>query len=260
MSTKNKDSIKNTLVVAFAVCLVCSIIVSVPAVKLRPLQKANQQLEIKKNILAAAGLLETDKSIDKQFSAISTQLVDLRNGRFSQDMDVAIYNQRKASKDPRQSIVLTADKDIAGIKRLENYAKVYMVKKEGELETLILPIRGYGLWSTMRGFVAVKKDLNTIVGLGFYEHAETPGLGGEIDNPKWKQQWLGKKLFDEAGNLQVAVKKGLVDSSIRLEKDHQVDGLSGATLTSRGVTHLMHFWMGKDGFAKFLSNFKAGEA
>jgi len=257
--SNNKDSIKNTLIVAFAVCLVCSVIVSVPAVKLRPLQKANQQLEIKKNILAAAGLLKDGPSIDEQFAVINTQLVDLKTGRFSTDLDLASYNQRKASKDPKHSTALSREQDIASIKRLENYSKVYMVKNGGELKTLILPIRGYGLWSTLRGFVAVNKDLNTIAGLGFYEHAETPGLGGEVDNPKWKQQWLGKKLFDEAGALQIAVKKGSVDPSIALEKAHQVDGLSGATLTSTGVTNLIRFWMGKDGFAPFLSHLKAGE-
>lgn len=258
--SNNKDSIKNTLKVAFVVCLVCSVIVSVAAVTLKPMQKANQQVEIKKNILAAAGLLEDDKSIDEQFEVITTQLVDLSTGRFSQDLDVTSYNQRKASKDPQQSVVLTPGQDIASIKRLEMYSKVYLVKKDGQLETLILPIRGYGLWSTLRGFVALKKDLNTIVGLGFYEHAETPGLGGEVDNPKWKQQWLDKKLFDEKGRLQIAVKKGTVDSSIRVEKDHRVDGLSGATLTSTGVTNLVRFWMGRDGFAPFLTNLKSGEA
>lgn len=256
----NKDSIKNTVIVAFLVCLVCSIIVSFAAVSLKPIQKANQEIEIKKNILGAAGLLEEGKSIDEQFEIIETKLVDLSTGQFSTDLDVAAYDQRKASKDPQQSEKLTAQEDIASIKRQEYYSKVYVVEKDGEMETLILPIRGYGLWSTLRGFVALKNDLNTIVGLGFYEHTETPGLGGEVDNPNWKAQWIGKKVYDDNGELQVAVKKGTVDSSIQREADHLVDGLSGATLTSRGVTNLVRFWLGENGFEPFLNNLKEEEA
>ncbi|MBD3610199.1 MAG: Na(+)-translocating NADH-quinone reductase subunit C [Gammaproteobacteria bacterium] len=260
MSASDKDSIQNIIKVAFAVCLVCSVIVSVAAVSLKPIQKANKQVEIKKNILAAAGLLKADKSIDEQFEVITTRMVDMRTGNFSTDLDIATYNQRKASKDPKQSEKLGRDKDIASIKRLENYSKIYVVESNGKLQTLILPVRGYGLWSTMRGFVALESDLNTIVGLGFYEHAETPGLGGEIDNPKWKKMWVGKKLFDNTGVMKAAVKKGPVDSSISVENEHMVDGLSGATLTSNGVTNLIRFWMGKDGFAPFLNKLKAGEA
>ena len=86
---------------------------------------------------------------------------------------------------------------------------MYLVRDNaGEIDTLILPIRGYGLWSTLWGFIALEEDYNTVVGLGFYSHAETPGLGGEVDNPKWKGQWPGKKVADNAGALKIEVTKG----------------------------------------------------
>ncbi|MOA31350.1 Na(+)-translocating NADH-quinone reductase subunit C [compost metagenome] len=120
-------------------------------------------------------------------------------------------------------------------------------------------MRGYGLWSTLYGFLALKGDLNTVVGLGFYQHGETPGLGGEVDNPKWKALWNGKSLFDEQGQLAIQIIKGSVDAQSP-NASHQVDGLAGATLTSKGVHNLLHFWLGENGFGPFLAKLNNGEA
>jgi Na+-transporting NADH:ubiquinone oxidoreductase subunit C len=90
-----------------------------------------------------------------------------------------------------------------------------------------------------------------VKGFTFYEHAETPGLGGEIDNPRWKNSWKGKHVHDKEGNVIIEVIKGQVDTS-RPESKHQVDGLSGATLTARGVDHLVKFWLGNNGYGLFL--------
>ena len=135
---------------------------------------------------------------------------------------------------------------------------VYLVETNGELQKIILPVRGYGLWSTLHGFVALENDANTIAGLGFYQHGETPGLGGEVDNPKWKGIWPGKKVYQN-GEVKIALIKGSVTPGAAAA-DYQVDGLAGATLTSRGVTNLVQFWLGEKGFQKFLSNMRLGEA
>ncbi|MNT20289.1 Na(+)-translocating NADH-quinone reductase subunit C [compost metagenome] len=190
---------------------------------------------------------------------ISVKLVDLESGKFSDAQNPMTFDPLKASKDPKLSSVLEGSDDIAGIKRQERFSTVYIVQKEGELETLILPVRGYGLWSTLHGFIAVKGDLNTVVGMGFYQHGETPGLGGEVDNPKWKGQWPGKTLFDEEGKPVVQIVKGSVDPQSP-EAKHQVDGLAGATLTSKGVENLLRFWLGQNGFGPFIANLRAGEA
>ena len=118
-----------------------------------------------------------------------------------------------------------------------------------------MPVRGYGLWGILYGYLAISNDLNTIVGLEFYEHKETPGLGAEIDNPAWKALWNGKKLFDEEGNLLIEVIKGKVAAN-DMESTYKVDGLSGATLTSNGVTNLLAFWLGELGYSKFLLSLK----
>ena len=254
----SKDGVSRTLFMAFALCLVCSIIVSAAAVMLKPLQEANKTLDRKRNILAAAGMLDESKTIDEQFAQISTRVVDLRTGKFSDAVDPEKYNQKKAAKDPGQSEKLTADQDLAKIARRENYAVVYLVESEpDQFDKIILPVRGYGLWSTLYGFVALEADGNTIAGMGFYEHGETPGLGGEVDNPRWKALWPGKQVYKDE-----SVKIGLIKGPVNPQGADalwQVDGLSGATLTSTGVTRLVQFWLGEDGFQEFLNNLKSGE-
>ena len=255
----NKDGVSRTLLTAFALCLVCSVIVSGAAVMLKPAQDANKALDKKRNILAAAGMLDESKTIDEQFEQITTRVVDLRTGKFSEDIDPEKYNGKKAAKDPARSAKLDAEQDQAKIGRRENYAVVYLVESSpGEYDKIILPVRGYGLWSTLYGFVALESDANTIAGLGFYEHGETPGLGGEVDNPRWKSLWPGKQVYKRQ-SVEIGLIKGTVDPQ-GADAVWQVDGLSGATLTSKGVTNLVQFWLGEDGFQAFLTNLKSGEA
>ena len=255
----SNDSTSKTLIVAFAVSIVCAIFVSAATVMLKPVQEVNKALDRKRNILAAAGMLEEGRSVEEQFSQIITRVVDLRTGKFVDDIDPQKYDQHKAAKDPSTSDKLSAEEDLAKIGRRENYAVVYVVESsDGDIDKVILPVRGYGLWSTMYGFVALEDDANTVAGLGFYEHGETPGLGGEVDNPRWKAMWPGKEIYRE-GDVAVGLVKGSVDPS-GANAPWQVDGLAGATLTSRGVTNLLHFWMGENGFEPFLNNLRAGEA
>ena len=258
-----QESTVRTLTVAVLVCLVCSVFVAGAAVALKPTQVENRQLDKQRSILAIAGLGEGDMSaaaIKALYAErIKARVVDLQTGTFSETEDAASFDPLKAAKDPALSDALAGPQDIASIKRRERLSTVYMVETDGQLDTLILPVRGYGLWSTLYGFIAIKGDLNTVVGFGFYQHGETPGLGGEVDNPKWKALWAGKTLFDEQGQLAVEIIKGSVDPQ-SAKATHQVDGLAGATLTSKGVNNLLHFWLGESGFGPLLANIKKGEA
>lgn len=256
----NKDSVSKTLLVAVSLCIVCSVVVSTAAVLLKPSQTANKALDYKRNILSAAGMLEPGVSVEEQFKRVEPRIVKLDEGRFSDELDPEKFDQRQASKDPQLSDALSADEDIAKILRRVKYAEVYLVRNDnGELNKIVLPVKGYGLWSTMYGFLALENDFNTVAGLGFYEHAETPGLGGEIDNPRWKSLWHGKAIYSSSGDVAISVIKGAVDSSTP-NAQYKVDGLSGATLTSRGVGNMMQFWFGEQGFKPFLNNLRRGEA
>ena len=252
------ESIGKTFVVALTLCIVCSVVVSSASVVLRPSQEANKLLDLKTNILASAGLLQEGIDVETQFEQISVKVVDLQTGRYSNAVDPATYDQRTASGDPALSVVFEPSQDPAKIKRRVNFATVYILEGEQGLEKMILPIKGYGLWSTMYGFIALESDLQTVAGIGFYEHGETPGLGGEIDNPNWKSSWIGKQAF-VANQLAIQVIKGKVDRS-RAGSDSKIDGLAGATLTTKGVDNLVRYWLGDQGFKPFIDNLKSGEA
>lgn len=249
------DSREKTIAVAVVLCLVCSILVSLAAVALKPRQEANKLADKKQNILRIAGMMEEGKSVDELFKKIEARVVDLSSGQFADDIDPATYDQRKASKTPGMSKVLAKDEDVASIKRRADKATVYLVREGESIKTIILPVHGYGLWSTMYGFLALEGDAQTVKGFGFYEQAETPGLGGEVDNPKWKAKWSGKQVYGQNGAVALEVMKGSVSESTPTP-EHKVDGLAGATLTSRGVSNLIKYWLGESGFAPFLKNLK----
>ena len=253
----SNDSIKKTITVAFLLCVVCSILVSSAAVFLKPLQEANKQLDRRKNILLAAGLYKDGADIDKVFAdTVTSHVLNLETGSYVKDIAPEDVDETKFAKDPKQGHVIPKDLDIGGIKRRSKLVVVYEVQKDGQLDQVVLPVHGKGLWSTLYGFLAVAADGNTVRGLGFYQHGETPGLGGEVDNPRWKALWPGKKLHDDEGNIQIEVLKGMVNTQ-SAQAIHQVDGLSGATITAKGVSSLVRYWIGIDAYGKFLKSLQS---
>ena len=249
------DNPKKTIFVATALCLICSILVSTSAVMFKPLQQANKEADIKKNILAVSGLLTEDADITSLFEQFEVKIVDLETGDYS-DIEPATYDQRKAAGNPEQNVTLSSEQDIASIGRRAKLAKIYILKDGDSIKQAVLPIHGYGLWSTLYGFISFEGDFNTIGGLQFYAHAETPGLGGEVDNPRWRKQWQGKKAFNASGDLKIEVIRGHVDFKMA-DAAHKVDGLSGATLTSVGVSNLVNYWLGDHGFGPYLKKMSA---
>lgn len=244
---------------AVAVCAVCSVFVSSAAVSLKERQEINALLDVQKKVLTVAGLMADGEKLDgatvqKRFDDnITAKVVEMETGQYAESVDPATFKQRDAASNLDTSEA--APENLAKVRRVPHHALVYHVDQEGELASVILPIEGYGLWGTLYGFVALDADLRTIDGITFYEHKETPGLGGEVDNPRWKALWPGRKAFDENGNVRIRVKKGAAGPP---EKDpYQVDGLSGATITSRGVTNLLAFWLGDDGFGDYLDRLRA---
>lgn len=256
----NKDSNIGTLVVAFCLCFVCSIIVSGAATGLKDRQDFNKALDIKKNILMACGLVEKSAKKDEVlefYKMVKVELIDLDTGVPVEGVDPESYDQSTALNSPDTYTDIPAEADVAKIKKRENWSKVYKVVDEaGTVSQIILPIRGKGLWSTLLGFLAIKPDLTKAIGLGFYQHGETPGLGGEIDNPKWKAQFKGKRLFDESGAPALTVIKGKVDAS-SADAEYQVDGLSGATITGNGVAGLLEYWLGDNGYKPYFDRLRS---
>jgi Na+-transporting NADH:ubiquinone oxidoreductase subunit C len=244
---------------AVAICLVCAILVASSAVGLKPMQDASKLLDRQTKVLTVAGLMSDGESLPREeiasiFEAsIKQKVIDLKTGVPNGEIDIASFDQQAAASDPATSV--EAPDNASKVRRLPNNALVFDVVEKGELKALILPIEGYGLWGTLYGYIALAPDARTIVGITFYKHKETPGLGGEVDNPRWKALWPGRLAFDDRGTPKIAVKKGTAGPAS--EDPYNVDGLSGATITSRGVTALVRFWLGDDGFGPYLASYRA---
>jgi Na+-transporting NADH:ubiquinone oxidoreductase subunit C len=251
--SRPNDDPGKILAVAITLCLVCSLLVSGSAVLLKPLQDRNQALAIRKQIVRVAGFTAGDaQQVEALFRQhIETRIVDLDTGEFDDSIDPAGYDMRAAVRDPARSRALSAQEDPAKIKRRADRMPVYLVREGERVKTAILPVYGYGLWSTLYGVLALAGDGRTVSGLTFYEHGETPGLGDFVANPAWQAKFRGKLAFDESGRLRLGVIKG-GGNPASPDARYQVDAVAGATLTSRGVNNLLRYWLGDQGFGPFL--------
>jgi len=241
-------------------CVVCAALVSVAAVSLAPLQKANARLYMEKNVLVAAGLLQPGQDaglaeVERIFQKdIKARLVDLSTGQLvpEDSRNARDYDQRAARSDPAASRAAPAND--AGIKRLPNLGIVYFVMKDGQVDQVVISVEGLGMWGTIYGFLSMDKDANTVRGITYYDHRETPGLGGEIGNPAWQRLWKGRRGYDDQWNARITVVKGQAGDPSR--DPLSVDGLSGATITSNAITRLMRFWLSEDGYGRFLARYR----
>ncbi len=258
------DSTRYTILFATAVCLVCALLVAASAVGLRERQETNALLYRQKNVLLAANLVQPGQDLSRSellriFDAsIKVRLVDLQTGQLLEQgkIDERTYDQRKARNDPQMS--RPAPPNASQIPRLPKYGAVYFVTKGDRVEQVVLPIEGVGMWGTLYGFIALDRDGNTIRGLTYYDQKETPGLGGESANPKWQALWHGRKAYDERWEPKITVIKG--QAGPPATDPYHVDGLSGATITSNGISRMMAFWFSNDGYGPFLKRFREGAA
>lgn len=254
------DSTKKTIIVALGVCIVCSILVAASAVTLKDKQEENKRLDKMKNILEAAKLLKEDTDIETTYNEkITPVIIDLSKGeiipkeQYTDILNPEKFDIKSLAKNPMYNQEIPEEKDKAKLNTIPKNMIVYEVKEGEEIKKIVFPIYGKGLYGTLYGVIALNKDLRTVEGLTFYEQSETPGLGGEVDNPRWKEQWEGKVVYGENWDVKITVnKKGVVKSN--LDQKYQIDGLSGATMTTRGVNNLVRFWMGEEGYAPFIKN------
>lgn len=258
MPARNLESKRYIIMFAVLLCGVCALFVSSAAVGLRDRQLVNQQVDRQTKVLAVAGLAEesevltSDEVRSRYERGIVARVIRLESGEYVSDVDPANFDQRRAAKDPKRST--RAPPNTAKVNRVPREALVYHVTKNDKIQGLIIPISGYGLWSTMYGFIALDAGAETVRGITFYEHGETPGLGGEVENPRWQAKWEGRKIFDADGKVAIRVIKGKAGGP---EVDpYEVDGISGATITGRGVSAALEFWLGPDAYGPYIERFK----
>lgn len=254
-----RETTPGAFLVAAVLCVVCSVLVASAAVALKPMQDSNKLTFKRKNALMAAGLAKGDatpEQVKKIFDeSIKRELIDISTGEVvsegSVDFKIDDYDPAVAAKDTKLNVPVEPATALMGIQKREPYTFVYQIMKDGKPDGFILPIYGKGLWSTLQGFLAIDADGQTVRGITYYAHTETPGLGGEVDNPGWKAQWPGKKVYGDNGEVELGVVKGTASD------EYGVDGLSGATITSRGVDNMIKYWLGPEGFGKFLEKHRA---
>jgi len=257
----NNDSPQKALLVVFLVALVCSVLVSVAAIMLKPKQMLNQLVERSRNIVSLTGLVPagtilSDDQILAAIEQLDIRVVNIDTGAFDPAIDPAEFDARAAINDPDLSIAIPAADDLAKLGRRARHAVVYLVWGDDELQRVILPIHGQGMWSTLYGYLALEADLNTIAAVSFYEQTETAGLGDQIQRPDWQAQWGGRRLFDSGGNLRFRVASGVVAAGSAAAR-HQVDALTGASVTGDAVTQLVAYWFGPNGYANFLGGLRS---
>jgi Na+-transporting NADH:ubiquinone oxidoreductase subunit C len=251
----NKEALRSLSILA-SVALVCAILVSVSTTVLRPIKERNEALQRYRHVVALTGLLEPGSDDDRIFQVVEqldARVVDLRTGEFAEGITPSQVDARSAITDPERSTAIESADDIARLGRRPHHEVIYLVWQDDDLERIILPISGQGMWSTLYGFIALESDLNTIADVSFYEQAETAGLGDQIEDPEWQAKWRERKIFGDDGEVKFQVAAGTVSPSSAAAA-HEVDGMSGATITGRGVTNLIRYWLGSHGYGPLFKN------
>jgi len=257
-----EHSPRHTVIFTVLLCAVFSVVVSAVAVSLHDRQVENQRLDRIRKVLGVAGLVRADEKLEdaeavaRFESGLEARVIDVGTGQPVEGVDPLSYDQRKAAKDPARSHAVPENR--AKVRRVPDQVVVYLIKAGEDVAGVVIPIEGYGLWSTLYGYLALERDGRTVRGITYYEHGETPELGGEVDNPNWKARWPGRLAYDDDFEPALRVKKGLAGSP--QEDPYQVDGLSGATITSGGVTNMLAFWLGPRGFGPYLAEFRKAHA
>jgi len=228
---------------------------------LKPVQLRNQLVEKSRNIIGLTGLAEPGQllSEDEILAAVEQldiRVLDVNTGLFTNDIDPAEYDARAARNNPELSIAIPAGEDLASIGRREQYVVVYLVWNGAQLQRVILPVYGQGMWSTLYGYIALEADLNTVAAMTFYEQTETAGLGDQVQNRDWLAKWKGRKVYGGPGDIRFRVASGSVSPGSPAAT-HQVDAMTGATVTGDAVTQLIRYWFGPHGYAKLIGHMQA---
>lgn len=247
----NKETVGRTFAVVLVLCLVCSIIVAGSAVLLKPRQQANAAEAKQLNIMATAGIetkgAEIATLFDKRVKTLGYNLAT------NEIVSFDTLGQLEGAIENSAAFTVSKEGTEAGVRDQHQVVPVYEILNDsGVTDSYVLDLRGAGLWGMMYAFLAIEPNGENIRGIYFYKHSETPGLGGEIQNPRWTARFNGLQAIDASGDVTIAVRKAA--------KEGEVDALSGATITSDGVNKTLKFWLSNEAYGGFLAQLRDGGA
>lgn len=255
--TRSRESVGRVLLVAFAVALFCSLLVSSAVYWLRPLQSAFQASARNQAILVAAGVFApgdapSERDVLAQALRIEARLADLDSGELlaTDSAAAAAFDYRAAIDDPSQQATIAPAEDTAGLGTRPRTMPVYLIRDGARIERVVVPVYGRGMWSVIHGYIGLESDLNTIAGVTFYDHGETPGIGDRIAAPEWLRNWRGKTVYAPDGSVTFRIGGQGGDASTR------VDSITGATVTTTAVDRFVRFWLGAEGFGKVFDSLR----
>ena len=221
----DRNSNLYTFIFAVVMVVVVAAALAFTATTLKPLQAENVRQEKMQNILSTIGVNVSRKEASEQFSDFVQQELALNaDGTVNEDVDAFKIELMKETKKPAQ----------------EQAFPIYIAEKEGK-KFYVIPLFGAGLWKEIWGYIALDSDKNTIVGASFDHAGETAGLGAEINQSWYEDQYIGKTIFDENNNF-VSVKA--VKGGAKSDDMHGVDAISGGTITSDGVSDMIEERLG----------------
>jgi len=236
------------------VATVSAVLVATSVLYLRPVQQANQsksEQALLANIVSTLPGLE-DVLLESGIDSLRTRWVHLDTGEISTQSPDIDYDVETAATDPNWSVEIPKADDVAGIVRRARHLPVHLLEKQGKLELVVLPVYGSGYQSTIRAWLALSGDVQTVISFSIVDQAETPGLGARIVEPAWLAQWAQRPLYNNEGDLTLRVSVGPAVS------DNEIDGVSGATLTGNGINNLLQYWLSDQAFGPFLKNVEQG--
>ena len=246
------ESRTKTLAMAFLVAAICALMVSGATVLLRPIQTANRAAEDQARIEALVrGIPGMTDLLAQSGGTLTTVVVDLDDGRAAQDVTTDTLDAALA--DTSNWTALDSGADLAGLGQRPDYAQIFLLRQAEEISLVLLPLTGQGYSGRIDAILAIDGDANTIAGIAITNHSETPGLGGRIEEPSWQASFPGTELRDDSGDLRFSVARG------EAATPYQVDGITGATRTTRGISNMVRFWIGNDGYGPLLRAIERGE-
>ncbi|MEQ8473312.1 MAG: NADH:ubiquinone reductase (Na(+)-transporting) subunit C [Marinoscillum sp.] len=242
----------NTYIILFSVALTVVLggLLSLASVGLKPAQQKQVELDTKKKILGAvmdiSSITDPNELLTLYEQKVESVVVDI-NGNL-------VETDKKGNPTVAEKVNIQKNYRFPKEERLYPVFKFKEDPNSDKVDAYIFPMFGAGLWDWISGYLALESDLNTVKGIAFDHKQETPGLGARITTPTVQGRFVGKKIYEGDKLVSVSMVKGEGNAGLT---EHQVDGMSGATLTGKGVNAMLATYL--NCYQPYIKKVKSGD-